>query len=209
MKKKLCSRCKQKFYTDNHRIRLCLDCRNATCPTCGNIFAARRRGRVEPQTFCSSDCYGENKKKIGQKPPTPPKKQRVPVTCPQCGSITMRLPYALRHGIRFCNKACYLAYRKAQRLNGNWNGYFYLRADWIHLRRRIKARDEYTCQICKKKFAHFSRSLTVHHIVPRDTFPQVTDVIHPFSDHPDNLISLCNSCHQKVHMGSASVYGGG
>jgi hypothetical protein len=52
----------------------------------------------------------------------------------------------------------------------------------------VLARDNYTCNICKKK----NSSLHVHHIVFRS---------EGGSDEQENLISLCKICHDKLHSG--------
>jgi len=52
----------------------------------------------------------------------------------------------------------------------------------------VRARDNYTCQVCKKK----STNLHVHHILQRSQHG---------TDTPDNLITLCKPCHDKVHKG--------
>lgn len=56
------------------------------------------------------------------------------------------------------------------------------------LRNSIKRQDGYTCKICSK----FGKSveLHVHHIIPIDKYG---------SNHPNNLITLCHSCHNKQH----------
>lgn len=56
----------------------------------------------------------------------------------------------------------------------------------------VRARDEYTCQICKDKKGKnaLPGKIQVHHIVPRE---------NGGSDIPSNLICLCPEHHQKVH----------
>jgi len=56
----------------------------------------------------------------------------------------------------------------------------------------IRNRDNYTCQICKKKIANIRNE--VHHIIPKSKGG---------SNRPDNLILLCQDCHKKVHTGKA------
>ena len=52
----------------------------------------------------------------------------------------------------------------------------------------VRARDNYTCQICKKK----DEVIHVHHIQQRSQHG---------TDTPDNLVTLCKPCHDKVHKG--------
>lgn len=51
-------------------------------------------------------------------------------------------------------------------------------------------RDNYTCQCCKGK--HKDSKLEVHHIIFRS---------QGGSDEADNLITLCHTCHKKIHSG--------
>jgi len=71
--------------------------------------------------------------------------------------------------------------------NGNQKGFYNLRAYILH-------RDDYQCQKCKAK----NTKLHVHHIVFRSKGG---------TDTPDNLISLCESCHNKLHAGEFEIKG--
>lgn len=58
--------------------------------------------------------------------------------------------------------------------------------DWTNtLRRSIRERDNYTCQVCGKEQG--DRAHAVHHIDYKKT-----------NNNPDNLITLCVSCHAKT-----------
>ena len=72
----------------------------------------------------------------------------------------------------------------------NWNGgssrYPYS-VDWTQtLKRSIRERDKYTCQTCGE--LQSDRAFCVHHI---DGNKQ--------NCNPDNLITMCLSCHMKLH----------
>lgn len=56
----------------------------------------------------------------------------------------------------------------------------------------VMNRDSYTCQICGAKHTR----LEVHHIVYRSKGG---------TDDEDNLITLCESCHKKIHKGEINV----
>lgn len=58
-------------------------------------------------------------------------------------------------------------------------------------------RDKYTCQNCKGK--NKDNKLEVHHIVFRSKGG---------SDEQENLITLCKTCHDKVHKGELTIKGG-
>jgi hypothetical protein len=57
-------------------------------------------------------------------------------------------------------------------------------AEWKKLAQEIRKRDNFTCQLCGKKGA-----TSVHHIIPRRV---------RIDNSPENLITLCRSCHNKV-----------
>lgn len=73
--------------------------------------------------------------------------------------------------------------------HGNWQGGKSLEpyaVDWNEtLRRSIRERDKYTCQMCKSPQGDIA--LHVHHIDDNKE-----------NSHPSNLISLCRSCHGKT-----------
>lgn len=68
---------------------------------------------------------------------------------------------------------------------------FYKTAKWKAKRERILRRDEYLCQECKR-YGKTTPATTVHHIYPLEQRPELELV-------SDNLISLCNQCHDKMH----------
>jgi hypothetical protein len=67
--------------------------------------------------------------------------------------------------------------------------------EYRDLRKRVKARDGSKCQQRGRGVAH-SKMLSVHHIVP-------SEVGHRFvlCDNESNMITLCQSCHVKIHGG--------
>lgn len=56
--------------------------------------------------------------------------------------------------------------------------------EWRYTKKRIKERDKYTCQKCKKT----NCQLHIHHIIPYRISKNDSD---------NNLIALCQSCHKK------------
>lgn len=69
--------------------------------------------------------------------------------------------------------------------------HFYGRSAWEKKRAAIMRRDKYQCRICARYGKHKEARL-VHHIIPTEERPELrlTDW---------NLISLCVSCHEKMH----------
>ena len=61
------------------------------------------------------------------------------------------------------------------------------RRPWIKISKFVRARDNFTCQKCKKT----NCKLNVHHLIPyRETQ----------NDNPENLVTLCVPCHKKVEI---------
>jgi len=71
--------------------------------------------------------------------------------------------------------------------DGNQKGYY-------NVKQYILDRDNYTCQKCKTK----NVKLHVHHIIFRS---------NNGTDEPNNLITLCESCHDKLHLGEFTIKG--
>lgn len=68
---------------------------------------------------------------------------------------------------------------------------FYKTSKWKAKRERILRRDEYMCRECSR-FGKSVLAATVHHIFPLDQEPSLRLA-------SDNLLSLCNKCHDKMH----------
>ncbi len=70
---------------------------------------------------------------------------------------------------------------------------FYLSKPWRKVRAVALARDNYLCQRCLKR-GRLRAAALVHHIKPLDTFPDLGLEL-------DNLLSLCDACHNRIHAG--------
>ena len=68
---------------------------------------------------------------------------------------------------------------------------FYKKKKWEKKRNIILKRDDYLCQECKK-YGRAEPATTVHHIIPIDV--DMTKALDS-----NNLISLCNKCHNEMH----------
>ena len=74
---------------------------------------------------------------------------------------------------------------------------FYHRAAWKRAREEALRRDRYMCQDCMARFrAGYGirphRATMVHHIEPIEERPDLALRL-------DNLVSLCDECHNKRH----------
>ena len=70
---------------------------------------------------------------------------------------------------------------------------------WRHKRKEILRRDGYLCQRCKR-YGKQVQAVTVHHIKHVDEYPELAYI-------NDNLVSLCNACHNKEHPEKANGKG--
>ena len=68
---------------------------------------------------------------------------------------------------------------------------FYNSTIWKRKRAEIFKRDRHECRMCKEE-GRYSRANCVHHIIHLKANPMLGLI-------NSNLLSLCNSCHDKVH----------
>jgi 5-methylcytosine-specific restriction protein A len=68
---------------------------------------------------------------------------------------------------------------------------FYKSAKWRKCRELVLVRDNYLCQPCLKN-SKLTPANTVHHIISLEEAPEL-------ALDPDNLESICPSCHNKEH----------
>lgn len=69
---------------------------------------------------------------------------------------------------------------------------FYKTTKWIKKRPKVLRRDNYECRECKR-YGKVRLATLVHHVNPLETHG------HLALD-TNNLISLCNSCHESMHI---------
>jgi 5-methylcytosine-specific restriction endonuclease McrA len=71
------------------------------------------------------------------------------------------------------------------------NDLFYKGKKWRRKRENILRRDDYTCKECSR-YGKTTLATTVHHIYPLETHLELGLT-------NENLISLCNKCHEQMH----------
>jgi 5-methylcytosine-specific restriction endonuclease McrA len=76
-------------------------------------------------------------------------------------------------------------------LNTGDYAYFYNSRTWRRKRKEILSRDNKECQRCKAE-GGFSKATCVHHIQHLRDRPDLALI-------DNNLIALCDSCHNKMH----------
>lgn len=76
-----------------------------------------------------------------------------------------------------------------------WKGgkRYWQQKEWYEIREQVKKRDNYTCRECglteEESYNRYGQPLQVHHMIPY--------IVCETHD-PDNLITLCNTCHGKA-----------
>lgn len=71
--------------------------------------------------------------------------------------------------------------------------------DWRYDRIKANKRDNNTCQLCAKTSNH--RRLETHHIYNKRLFYKALNFpFYQFSNHLDNLATLCTKCHNQVEI---------
>jgi 5-methylcytosine-specific restriction endonuclease McrA len=116
-----------------------------------------------------------------------------------------------------CNKYPQPPYKKycSRKCNKEFRHWYYHNFFWERIRSDIFKRDNYTCQICERKFAYFyrrkfarSKNLECDHIIPRSLYEQlgykydtlenkIKTTLEFFHNH-NNLRTLCQDCHKEV-----------
>lgn len=135
------------------------------------------------------------------------------ITCEWCGETAEFVP-AEAEVRRFCSARCYKDWLSEERAgdawigedNPGWKGGVTRDArygrNWKQQRKKALERDGYECLLCGT-----SEDLNVHHKTPIRTFDKSTDGWWRLANDLDNLITLCRSCHKKVHANAAEYFG--
>lgn len=139
--------------------------------------------------YCSNQCAGK-----GRIIPTRFKKGNVPWNKGKKGIYSKDYIKKLRKshlGHKSSEKQREIARKNwLKEKNPRWTGgppYEPYGVDWTEtLRRSIRERDNYICQLCGK--LQGDRVFAIHHID-----------YDKKNDNPDNLITLCHSCHSKTN----------
>jgi rubredoxin len=121
----------------------------------------------------------------------------IDILCKECNIIFKILPSNTKRnrGI-FCSTDCYykwLSKNKILENHNNWQGgksFEEYSVDWKDtLKKSIRIRDNYTCKLCGKIQSNLDKKeFDVHHID-----------YNKKNCNPNNLITLCRSCHMKTN----------
>lgn len=200
--KRFCSVCGKELITYQERRRkTCSD----ACALKGKMHPADQHPRwsgVKKCVICGAELHGAAARKNKTCSDACASKQKSrsktgeknnhwkggKVYCRQCG---VEITHAHRLHVKFCSRKCMAKWQSLHLSRENsplWQGgsaYADYPPDFnAKLRRSIRKRDGYQCQRCFKK----QYSLDVHHIDQDKK-----------NSSPENLTSLCRSCHRQVH----------
>jgi len=155
------------------------------CEVCGKSFYVKP-SEVSKRRFCSMKCTTEwRKSNIGMLNYNY-KGAGITYTCANCGKAFTAYARSPQRCNTFCSHKCYTSYNSGSNcyLWKNGKSFEPYPTEWTReLKRKIRKRDRYVCAICGEKGNH------VHHIDYDKN-----------NCSPDNLITLCNSCHTKTNM---------
>lgn len=150
------------------------------CKYCGRKF--QLPPSCSDRFYCSKECYWADMRS-----------GRIIAQCAYCGKEFQNIP-SRQHV--YCSRKC-----RDKALRGEnsplWKGgprpYG---SNWESQVRKVKKRDDHTCQICGYKSGG-SQFLDIHHIKPLKEFNGDWEMANQL----DNLIALCRKCHAKVECG--------
>lgn len=187
---KECLRCGKKFHDHpchSERRKFCsYECANQSavreevriCEYCGDPFSINPS---KTDICCSWKC-----RIARQNTEIWPTRTRMLRQCIQCGKEFWSPPWSIKkYGGKYCSKRCgYDAHTlPPDAFKGN---HFYTSTFWKKLRQEVLERDGNHCQNC----GFDGNGLHIHHIEIRRNGGM---------DEKDNLMSLCNPCHRKIH----------
>lgn len=200
-----CVSCGEKFYNKDKRVMTCSekcyktlknkDRIHKECTICGCDYNVPKCH--DNSKYCSEDCRLIGFKNLDRT------KEKIPnCKCNNCSKALYRVESRLRN-LNFCSYECMGEfYGKSQMFagenSGTWNGgkEKYYGENWQYQRRKVRKRDNYTCQKCGITEDEYGQELSVHHIMPFVIFDSHID-----ANKDENLTSVCEPCHRKIHSG--------
>ena len=168
------------------------------CSYCEKDFK-RKKSRVKNgANFCSRECRNKSQQK------------REVRQCENCGiDVERKLSNFKRSDdptkdreFVYCSVECMGEHYHKEKLfsgenNEMWRGgkESYYGDNWRYQRNKARERDNYICQHCGIKEEDNNKQLSVHHIKLFRSF----NGDYESANQLDNLITLCEPCHRKVH----------
>jgi len=172
-----------------------------SCEVCGDTFSVCE-SIAEERRHCSRECKGKTHSKefSGDSHPRWKPDTHTTKECEYCGDefeiARCELENEDKNAGRFCSHECHDEWRSENWVGENnplyKGGDTYYGENWLRQSRKVRERDNHTCQVCGLDGDDYYRQLSVHHITPLRDFDEPED-----ANDLDNLITLCAACHQK------------
>jgi 5-methylcytosine-specific restriction endonuclease McrA len=176
-----------------------------SCANCGKVKQVKQAVAEGYDThFCGEECIGEWRSEnwTGSSHPNWEGGKEI-VECANCGNNTEVKTARLESQDRvFCSRDCW-----GQWISDNWRGENhpsygggyrgYYGPSWDEARRKVRERDDYTCQRCgideESHIERYGVELHTHHVEPFRNFEN-----HEEANELGNLLLLCASCHREI-----------
>ena len=156
-----------------------------TCKQCQGKFYVTAPSESR-RKFCGMACMAINQRERWKK-----QRESRAITCKNCQKHCAPTHNNVRKA--FCSQACCKAWMVGENsvlYRGNTTSF---RGPlWHALAESIRERDGHVCRRCGKTTTENNKRLHVDHIRPWRDFNDTTE-----ANHPDNLVSLCSSCHSR------------
>lgn len=159
------------------------------CKLCGKEIVMN--DRHYKRIYCD-DCLSEWRKHLPSK--------RIHTNCAYCGAPLEVIPAVYqKNKFNYCNVDCMAKHYSLIYTGENspsWKGgkgHHYIGGFWS-ARRKVRERDNFTCQLCGITEEEYGQQLSVHHIKNYRDFEDKEE-----ANQLDNLISLCEPCHRFIH----------
>jgi 5-methylcytosine-specific restriction endonuclease McrA len=151
-----------------------------TCPECSKSFLCTKVYEIEKQKFCSVECRLARMEKGG------PRVARIKRKCKTCGKIMLVLPCHLSTKFYCSNKCRATGHAETMTGAGNpqWDG-----GNDTYWKQKARERDGRCMNPGCPDPNVGGHQLHAHHIHPG---------MMDGADSLENLISLCNVCHQSI-----------
>lgn len=176
-----------------------------TCDYCGSVNEAPP-SKAKEAKYCDKECMSEHfKERFGGDGNPMWNGGLDEIECEWCGTTAEFVP--AEAGVRrFCSDSCYKSWLSEDRKGDAWVGednpawaggqerHRFYGPNWDDQREAALERDEYACVLCDS-----DDDLNVHHKVPIRNFDRDRDGWYRRANALDNLVTLCRSCHMKVH----------
>lgn len=173
------------FCDKDCRLEFQSDSVEVNCDYCGN---SRQRPKTKvsenDKNFCNLDCRRKYQMK----------NKNVDVECSECGNSFQKIKSRFEaHDLHFCRDECQYSYfTKEDKLDYDRYG-----RGWIKVRRKVRKRDDYECQICGKNESDIGRIPSAHHITSVHWFYNSEDYQIEDAHYKENVVLLCPSHHKK------------